>query len=207
MNPDKLYYFSKSSDKPPGKGVNEYVENVNKYKELSKVKNWRKMLSNFYISPFKLDGEIFGSVEHYYQGNKFFFNNKNFYKKFTWNSNSIFSRDSNIAKSVGGTSGKYKGKLIRPSNVKIDPNFFDYQHKIFNVHLLKFSEIILIKSMFSKFTQNKELMNVLLNTGEAQLWHGTRGVKPARIYTLEKVRNCIRKFKNYDLSLIDLSNY
>lgn len=195
MTTDKLYYFSKSSDKPPGKGVNEYVENVNKYKKLSKVKDWRKMLSNFYISPFKLDGEIFGSVEHYYQGNKFFFNNKTFYKKFTWNSDSIFSRDSNIAKSSGGKSGKYKGKLIRPSNVKIDPKFFDYQHKIF------------IKSMFSKFTQNKELMNVLLNTGESQLWHGTRGVKPARIYTLEKVRNCIRKFKNYDLSLVNLSKY
>ena len=195
MSNDKLYYFSKSSDKPPGKGVNENVSKSDQYKSLSKIKDWRKMLSNFYISPFKLDGEIFGLVEHYYQGNKFFFNNKNFYKKFTWNSNSIFSKDSLISKSAGSKSGKYKNKLIRPSNVKIDPKFFDYQNKIF------------IKAMFSKFTQNKQLMNVLLNTGNAQLWHGTRGVKPARIYTLEKVRNCIRKFKDHDLSLIDLSKY
>lgn len=195
MSKDKLFYFSKSADKLPGKGVNEYVSNPNEYKTLSKIKDWRKMLSNFYISPFKLDGEIFGSVEHYYQGNKFFYNNKNFYKKFTWNSSSIFSKDSLISKAAGSKSGKYKNKLIRPSSVKIDPKFFDYQNKIFT------------KAMFSKFTQNKELMNVLLNTGNAELWHGTRGVKPSRIYTLEKVRNCIRKFRNYDLSLVDLSKY
>src|SRR5690348_14774068 len=103
MSEDKLFYYSKSADKYPGKGVNEYTkENI--YKELSTIKNWRKMLSNFYIAPFKLDGYTWNSVEHYYHANKFL-HNIDLYKSFTLESKSSYSEDPVKAKSAGGKSG------------------------------------------------------------------------------------------------------
>lgn len=49
---DKLYFFSKSRDMLLGKGANESVKNISEYKNLCEIKNWRKVLSNFYVSPF-----------------------------------------------------------------------------------------------------------------------------------------------------------
>ena len=68
---DILQFYSKSADKYPGKGNGEYVKNPEDYKELSKIKDWRKMLSNFYVMPFELDGNIWNSVEHFYHACKF----------------------------------------------------------------------------------------------------------------------------------------
>ena len=47
---DQLFYYSKSADKPAGKGTNEIAVDYNIYKELNKIKDWRKILSNFYVS-------------------------------------------------------------------------------------------------------------------------------------------------------------
>ena len=44
---------------------------LDKYNALRKIKDWRKKLSNFWISPFNLEGKRWQSVEHYYQGSKF----------------------------------------------------------------------------------------------------------------------------------------
>ena len=48
----RFVYYSKSADSKPGKGSGEYLNIKDDFTELSKIKNWRKMLSNFYISPF-----------------------------------------------------------------------------------------------------------------------------------------------------------
>lgn len=59
--------------------------------------------------------------------------------------------------------------------------------------------------MFSKFTQNPKIINALLFINNAILLHGTRGKPIERIYSLEKVRNCIKKYKDItDLSKIRL---
>ena len=50
MSLDKLYFHSKSKDSVPGKGVNEIVKDLKVYEELQKIKDWRKVLSNFHIS-------------------------------------------------------------------------------------------------------------------------------------------------------------
>ena len=39
-----------------------------KYADLAGMTGWRKVLSNFYMAPFALDGYGWNSVEHYYQG-------------------------------------------------------------------------------------------------------------------------------------------
>ena len=63
MNPDRLYYFSRSADRPPGQGVNERVSNPSKYTELAQVKNWRHILSNFWVAPFEVNGVQWNTVE------------------------------------------------------------------------------------------------------------------------------------------------
>jgi len=176
---DTLFYFSKSKDVAPGKGVNEYVSNPKIYSSLSKVKDWRKKLSNFSISEFKLDGLTWKSVEHYYQGSKFKKNNPRFYKQFSLESKSEISQLPEMAKSAGGKTGKYKGKLIRPLSIKMDSDY-DFEKSM-------------LEAMGAKFSQNEELGKILLMTKNAQLWHGTRGVPKHRVFILEKVRFCLKK--------------
>lgn len=67
---DKLFYFSKSQDKPVGKGVNEFCNDPNKYTELNNIKDWRKILSNFYIAPFIYKNKKWNTVEHAFQAEK-----------------------------------------------------------------------------------------------------------------------------------------
>ena len=55
--PDILQFYHGSSNTPnPGKGVGESVEDVKTYKELSKITNWRRILSNRSTTPFELNG-------------------------------------------------------------------------------------------------------------------------------------------------------
>ena len=87
FNDDTIFYFhSGSANKKPGKGTgkiaNEKIkdEDIEKFAELEKMKDWRKVLSNMYVKPkengkviplFELDGLKWASVEHYYHANKF----------------------------------------------------------------------------------------------------------------------------------------
>ena len=67
---DKLFYYSKSANKAPGKGANEQVSNYNIYDELNKIKDWRKILSNLYFHEFIYEDKIYNSVEHAFQAKK-----------------------------------------------------------------------------------------------------------------------------------------
>ena len=67
---DKLCYYSKSKHVDAGSGCNEFVGNISKYSELNKIKDWRRILSNFYVEPFEYEGNIYNSVEHAFQSCK-----------------------------------------------------------------------------------------------------------------------------------------
>lgn len=178
LDADKLFYYSKSAHKEPGKGVNENISNVSLYTELSKIKDWRKVLSNFSMMAFTLDGYRWSSVEHYYQGNKF---TGEFRLQFTCESKSEIAGSPEMAKAAGGKKGLFKGKIIRPSH--ISSNFTEFK---------KHKDAIMYRAMYAKFEQNHEAQKVLLNTGTAELWHGTRGVPPERVNILEQVRNDLK---------------
>ena len=174
---DKLYnplivfqFYSKSRDPEPGKGSGESIpeDKISEFKELSKIKDWRKMLSNFYESEFTLDNKRWLSVEHYYQGSKFKVENPEFYKKFSLDSDSDISKDPNLAKSAGGKSGKSKGKLIRPEGIKIDKDFFKNGR----------SSKEMKHAQREKYSQNPELKRMLLLTKDAKLTHFSRGSPP-----------------------------
>ena len=106
-------FYSKSSNKPyPGDGSGEKIteENKNDYLELSKIPEWRKKLSNFWLCNIQIGDYVFASVEHYYQASKFKKQNPDFYFQFTLNSNSDISKNPGMSKSAGGKTGKYKNK-------------------------------------------------------------------------------------------------
>ena len=70
METDTLFFFSKSANKPAGKGTNEHVVNLGDYKVLNDIKDWRKILSNFYVSEFIYKNKRWNSVEHAFQSSK-----------------------------------------------------------------------------------------------------------------------------------------
>jgi predicted NAD-dependent protein-ADP-ribosyltransferase YbiA (DUF1768 family) len=207
MSVDKFQFWSKSSDKEPGKGTGEYVDNVKEYKELIKTKDWRKMLSNFYISSFVLDGKTWASVEHFYHATKFRdFDNKdnfNYYETFALESNSPWSKEPQKAW-IAGQAGKPNSKGIIPSKKIDNVNIPKNVKMLNNFDNDKTGKKAMTIAFLAKFTQNEMLKNALLNTNNAELWHfRTRGKDPEYWDHLMRVRECIRKYDNE----IDLKEY
>jgi predicted NAD-dependent protein-ADP-ribosyltransferase YbiA (DUF1768 family) len=178
--PDTTFlFYSKSSDAVPGKVTGEKIKHgdQDKYIGLSKIKDWRKKLSNFWISPFELEGKKWQSVEHYYQGSKFK-GTPDFYNQFSLDSNSEISRDPALAKAAGGKTGKFKSKIIRAPTIKMDEGYFPDR-----------SKIEMYKAQHAKFTQNDELMRLLKLTRDAKLVHHTRGSPPVVFDNLMYIRS------------------
>jgi predicted NAD-dependent protein-ADP-ribosyltransferase YbiA (DUF1768 family) len=176
--PPVFVFFSKSKDMPPGKGTGESIGPNDDFKELAKIKNWRHMLSNFYNSPFELDNLKWYSVEHYYQGSKFklFYD---FYYSFSLNSNSPLSKDPTMAKQAGGKSGKVKGMSYRSTMITVDRDFFTTNRHIEEMNT----------AQNAKFTQNKELMKVLILTKNAILKHSMPRTQAVIFENLMRIRD------------------
>eukprot|EP00112_Aurelia_sp_Birch-Aquarium-sp1_P010728 Seg2284.6 transcript_id=Seg2284.6/GoldUCD/mRNA.D3Y31 product="N-glycosidase YbiA" protein_id=Seg2284.6/GoldUCD/D3Y31 len=179
-------FYSKSTDKPsPGLGAGERITEANKakYHELASIKGWRKVLSNFYMASFELDGKTWNSVEHFYQANKFKKRNPKFYYQFTVESDSEISKNPAIAKGAGGKTGKFKGQQIRPKNVVMDHDFFSYGR----------NEEVMERAQMAKYIQNEKARQVLLATNDAKLQHFVRGHDSVVFYNTMRVRQKLRQ--------------
>ena len=178
-------FYSKSNGKPlPGKGSGETIppEKVKDFAELSKIKEWRKKLSNFWTeNSIKLDGLTWLSVEHYYQANKFKIGNPEFYKLFAMESNSDISKEPELAKAAGSKTGKKGTQQLRDKKILMDKEFD------------KNSRVIMEKAMYAKFTQHEELKKLLLETKNAKLVHFVRASPPQVFEDLMNVRKMIAK--------------
>jgi ribA/ribD-fused uncharacterized protein len=172
MEEDKLFYYSKSANKQAGKGVNEFVSNYNDYNELNKIKDWRKMLSNFYVAEFTYNGNTYYTAEHAFQAKKIELVDSAKAYLFCIESGDIIgtTNDGNIARK--------NRKLVILDDERI---------KIWN----EIKHNIMKEILICKFTQNKELGNVLLLTKKAILLHGAKGIPISRQYDLEEVRNSL----------------
>lgn len=154
-------FYSRSADKYPGKGTGEsLVVPPETYLALSKIKDWRKMLSNFWIAPFWLEEKQWASVEHYYQASKFKHETPEFYALFSLDNNSELSINPVLAKAAGGKTGKYQGKQFRPTHIKVDNDFFTTER-----HRTEMNS-----AQTAKFS-NPELAAVLSLTKGAELIH------------------------------------
>jgi predicted NAD-dependent protein-ADP-ribosyltransferase YbiA (DUF1768 family) len=184
-------FYSKSRDKKPGKGSGEKIPDnlIDNFKELNKIKDWRKMLSNFYIAPFTLDThnkEIlkWSSVEHYYQANKYKTTPKLYYL-FTMNSDSELSKDAKLAQKAGRkgkTADKYRKELGFDSP-PLDTTFFKNKN----------NEKIMENAQRAKYKQNKPLSNMLKLTNNAKLAHYSRGKEPIVFYDTMRIRKELEK--------------
>ena len=196
-------FYSKSSNKTPGKGAGEVMAEgrMIEFNELAKIKDWRKVLSNFYMKPkrdgepvplFELDGLKWASVEHYYHGNKFKKNHPDYYRLFSIDSGSQIMNDPKKALGAGGKTGKVAGKKFRPKTVVIDEDFFDDKN----------NERIMEKAQSAKYKQDDHSKNVLIGTKDAKLVHyvTSRKKKEDRpdnvvFYDTMRIRHRIKKGK------------
>ena len=175
-------FYSKSRDKPfPGKGSGEKINasRIQDFAELASIVGWRKVLSNFYMAPFKLDNRTWNSVEHYYHANKFKKNHPDFYQLFTVESDSDISKDAAFAKSAGGKTGNFKKmNYKRPKDIVIDEDFFSSGR----------AQQVMEDGQRAKYTQNDIPKRVLLATKNAKLQHHVRGSPPIIFYDSMKIR-------------------
>lgn len=180
-------FYDKSADgKLPGKGSGETIpkEAVHHFSNLHSAKDWRRKLDDFWVEPdktFVLDGHRWNSAEHYYQGSKFKESNPEFYLSFAAESGTDLSKNPEMAKAAASSSGKYKGELLRPAEVSIDPTFYG-----------KRKEKELFDAICAKFTQIEELKHVLMETKNAKLMHYLKGKEPELAEQLVMVRDKIR---------------
>ena len=173
-------FYAKSNDKPlAGKGAGEKIPagRVKEFANLSKIPMWRRKLANSWTDhPFTLDGMKWASVEHYYQASKFKGSNMDFYKTFSLDSNTELSRDVALATAMGSKTGKYKGKVVRPSTIKVDASFASHKNAT------------MYKALEAKFTQHGDLKELLLETKDAKLTHFVLGAPSVTYYQLMRLR-------------------
>jgi len=171
---DTLFFYSKSADKPAGKGSNEYVANPQDYDELNSIKDWRKILSNFYYAPFVYDGRTYNTAEHAFQSAKIRLVDP---IKANW-----FTVESGHPIGQGdGLVARQNRKLVVLDGIKLSQwNNIKYE-ELYHILLAKFYQVALAKK-------------VLLATGKAVLLHRASRTGPIeRQHQLEKVRATLSK--------------
>jgi len=163
---DKLFFYSKSADKKPGKGVNEVVSDPEKYKELPP--NWRRVLSNFHVYPFEFDGYMYNSIEHAFQAKKISLIDPEKAYLFTINSgHPIGTGDGLMAQK------NRKLVILDRENIRI----WSYT-----------SDDWMEKAAIAKYSQCNEARYILKLTQDAELWHVVSRKKPVRFFHLENIR-------------------
>jgi predicted NAD-dependent protein-ADP-ribosyltransferase YbiA (DUF1768 family) len=124
-----------------------------------------------------LDGHKWSSIEHYYQGAKFKNGFPDFTLQFSLDSESEISKSVELARAAGGLSGKRKNKLLRPTKVVIDPNFYGERNESERETALR-----------AKFAQNQDMKSLLTSTQNAKLNHFIRGAPAVADEALMKIR-------------------
>jgi predicted NAD-dependent protein-ADP-ribosyltransferase YbiA (DUF1768 family) len=167
MNADVLMFYSKSRDSEAGKGANEYVKDPSLYYALSRIKDWRKVLSNFHMHPFTFNQREYNSIEHAFQAEKIRLASEEAASRFEIG-NYIGDQDASVAQK--------NRKLVR-----LSPELL---RKWNSVKTKKMADIA-----HEKYNQCPFAMHVLILTRQAQLWHIVmRSKYPVRFTHLENIR-------------------
>ena len=169
---DKFFYYSGSADKLPGKGIQE-IGNPEDYEELAKIKDWRKVLSNFHLYLFKYDGYTFNTIEHafHYEKTKLVCKMKAF--EFTIESGTTLGL-------ADGSIAKQARKLVLLNRDQL--SLWD-----------EIKHTIMKKISIEKYNQCPLAVKVLLATKNAELWHIiSRSTIRLHVEYLEKIRDSFK---------------
>ena len=183
-------FYDKSNKKQkPGKAAGEHIpsEKIHEFTDLAIIPDWRKKLDDEYVSAFTLDNKQWKTVEHYYQAAKFKKHNPHFYNMFSLDdTSSDIAKDVKLARAAGSQTGSFKkGKKqipLRPSTVKIDPDFYGERKNEERE-----------RALYAKFSQNEELKSLLILTRSATLKHYIPKQKADKDFLLMKVRTKIQR--------------
>jgi hypothetical protein len=178
-----LFHSKSHSAAKPGKGSGEKIllDQMVSYIPLYRITDWRRKLSDEWMVPFSIDGHRWNSVSHYYLGSQYKKGYPDFYLQFSMDSESELSSNVDMAIAASSKSGKYKAKLIRPTKVNIDPDFYEIGKN-------NRSEQERYAALTAKFTQNQDMKQLLMETQRAKLVHFIRGREPEMDVMLMKLR-------------------
>ncbi len=171
MQNDRFYFYSKSRDAKPGKGTNEYVQDGSVYEELGKIKDWRKVLSNFHLCPFEYGGYTYNTIEHVFQAKKIELVDA---EKALW-----FTLES------GHEIGQGDGQVAQKNRklVKLNQDELREWGKI--------KDRIMFEAAVQKYNSCVMANMVLKATKNAELWHVVARSKPVRFVHLEIIRETL----------------
>ena len=184
MSSDVLFFHSKSARVPPGKGVHERTSRP--YSTLVANPRWREAFSNFWESPFLYtDGYRYNTVEHCFQAQKL---------KIPYgparSAGSVVPFEETAAYALTIESGTPLSKgagiaarKMRKAVLLTVPELLAWDAQ---------KEDVMAAAQFAKFSQNGALRDLLISTGDAELWHGAARQPPARMRSLERVRAALR---------------
>ena len=168
---DKLYFYSKSKDAKPGRGVREQVGDPSAYAGLASIPHWRRVLSNFHAGkkPFLYKNLHWQTIEHAFQAVKLGRIRQEFFKVFSVESGTELG----CAEDGLAARKKRKWALLSPS-----------QLAEWNAQ----SEAVMAEIARAKYATDAEARRVLLATGKAELWHVVPRGQPIRFRHLELLR-------------------
>lgn len=165
-------FFHGSKDALPGTGVRECGEAA-RFKELSEVPGWRRVLSNFHEEPIRFEGLTYQTVEHAFQARRVRLSNPAKARE--------FALESGLPLSVaGGMAARREGRKTKLKKTQ-------------NADWETMSKVVMEQLWELKFGQPGQCQEVLLRTGDAELWHEMPKTPRERWNKLEELRSKIAK--------------
>jgi len=146
-----LVFYSKSANKKAGCGAGESLREGDDFKELNKISDWRRILSNFHYDPFIWDGQEWWCIEEAFQACKFGRENYDLFK--TTVRSGCIDKDRDI-----GLCAQKQRKWKKLSVEQLE----EWDNK---------KDALMKDISIAKYTQSKIGKTVLLNTKDATLMH------------------------------------
>ena len=178
-----IQIYSKSKHEKVGEGSGESIKpelktlkNILDLNNKKKYPEWRKKLDNDFLVPnLVIDGNNWSSVKHYMLGSRF---------KDLVDLYGKFMKNGEVGASNEEALKLYNSNIVKKSVKTVILNDEDFK---------KIESGLLEKALYAKFTQNDELREILILTGDAliNVFKQTKGAIPA--LELMRVRKLITK--------------
>ena len=196
-----IYYHSK--DERVGDNIREHIspDTLSTYQILNTTSHWRRSLSNECDTPFVVDSLQFKSIEHFLQYSKF--SNRDdiddevirrkyqqFANYFSMSFNSIYAH---VTGEQAYTMGSAEHTHVY--NITISDDWLDQR------------SIYLMKGLYAKCAQNKDIEKILLATQQAMLLSPFKGKRRKHKYRLNKELMKVRDVLYSNSEPDEYSNY